>query len=91
MALCIRVIVAKYVLLGSLSAPTLLCFDEKNIIRGPQIDMLGPEIMKNDLLVRFGLPEGSKITLVHCISSHFGDFDLILELQNDLKSVQNRC
>ena len=50
--------------------------------------------MKNEVWVGFGLPEGSNMDPkrdVEMYVMHFADFEIILEVQNESESIQNRC
>ena len=56
----------------------------------PEIDILGPEIIKNELWVTLGVPEGSQTRIRKSVSFNFDDFEVILGDQNEPESVQNR-
>ena len=56
----------------------------------PEIDILGPEVIKIELWVTFGLPEGSQTRNSRSHPSNFDDFEVILGDQNEPESVQNR-
>ena len=56
----------------------------------PEIDILGPEIIKNELWVTLGIPEGSQTRIRKSVSFNFDDFEVILGDQSEPESVQNR-
>ena len=58
---------------------------------GAKINGLGSKMMKNEIWVSFGVPDGSQISLTQCVESVLGDFGVILEPQSRPKSIQKRC
>ena len=69
---------------------TLSLSNQKCDFEVQEIDILGPEIIKNELWVTLGVPEGSQTRLTRSVESNFNDFEVILADQNELESLQNR-
>ena len=65
--------------------------DDKRDFGIPEIDILGPEIIKNELWVTLGVPEGSQTRISKSVSYNFDAFEVILGDQNEPESIQNRC
>ena len=58
-----------------ISMKTLSLSAQKCDFGVPEIDILGFEIIKNELWVSFGVPEGSQTRISKSVSSNFVDFE----------------